>query len=335
MRAVVLSEDRPHLEVAELPDPEPGPGEALIRVTGCGICGSDLHVACEVAPAGMVLGHEIAGTVEALGPGVDPAAWRVGEAVAVRPFAGCGTCPACARGRADHCDAFQLLGMARPGGFAELTTVAAHELYRLPAAVTGLEQALVEPLAVARRAVTRGGVGPGDSVAILGGGPIGQAILAWVRHLGVEQITVTDPSASRRALALQLGATRAVDPIADELGLLELVLASASVVFECVGRPGMINQAMDVASVDGRVVVVGVCISDDTSFPYTGLRKELDVRYALYYEQGDFTATIDALSAHALHLPGFIEGPVSLADLPERFDQLLAGAEGGKVILTP
>lgn len=335
MRAVVLSEDRPHLELTELADPEPGPGEALIRVTGCGICGSDLHVACRVAPAGMVLGHEIAGTVEALGACVDPGGWRVGEPVAVRPFAGCGACAACQRGRADHCDRFQLLGLARPGGFAELTTVPARELYRLPAAVTGLEQALVEPLAVARRAVARGCVGPGDSVAVLGGGPIGQAIVAWARHLGVEQITVTDPSAGRRALAERLGATRTIDPVADELGMLQLVLTGASVVFECVGRPGMINQAMDVAAVDGRVVVVGVCITDDTSTPYTGLRKELDVRYALYYEQSDFTATIDALSAHALELPGFIEGPVSMVDLPVRFDELLAGAEGGKVILVP
>ena len=335
MRAVVLSEDRPRLELVDVPDPEPGPGEVLLAVTGCGICGSDLHVACEVAAAGMVLGHEFAGTIAALGPGVDPSAWRVGEAVAARPMAGCGTCPSCLRSRPDHCDSFQLLGMVRPGGFAELTTVSAGELFRLPAAVTGVEQALVEPLAVARRAVTRGAVRPDDTVTILGGGPIGLAILAWVRHLGVEQITVTDPSPSRRALAERMGATKVVDPLGDELGMLDVVLSAASVVFECVGRPGMINQAMDVAAVDGRVVVVGVCIVDDTAFPYTGLRKELDVRYAIYYEREDFTETIDVLSAHGLHLDGFVEGTIGLAELPDRFAQLLAGAEGGKVILAP
>jgi (R,R)-butanediol dehydrogenase/meso-butanediol dehydrogenase/diacetyl reductase len=335
MRAVVLSNDRPHLELADVPDPEPGAGEALIRVTGCGICGSDLHVASAVAEPGMVLGHEIAGVIEALGPGVDPAEWRVGEAVAVRPFAGCGRCPSCRRGRADHCDEFQLLGLARPGGFAELTTARADELYRLPAAVTGVEQALVEPLAIARHAVARGGVGPGDSITVVGGGPIGQAIVAWARHLGVERITVTDPAASRRALAERLGATRTVDPIGDELGLLEAVLDPASVVFECVGRVGMIAQAMDLAAVDGRVVVVGVCLADDTFFPFTGLRKELDVRYAIYYERQDFLDTIDALDRHALALDGFVEGTVSLDGLPARFDALLAGAEGGKVVLAP
>lgn len=335
MRAVVLTEDRPRLELVELPDPEPGPGEVLLEVTGCGICGSDLHVACAVAAPGMVLGHEIAATIAALGPGVDPSAWRVGEAVAARPMVGCGRCDWCLRGRPDHCARFQLLGLARPGGFAELATVPAGELFRLPAAVTAVEQALVEPLAVARRAVVRGGVAPTDAVAILGAGPIGLAILAWVRHLGVEQITVTDPSPSRRALAVALGATAAIDPLADEPALRALGRTGPDVVFECVGRPGMIGQAMDLAGVDGRVVVVGVCISQDTTFPYTALHKELDVRYAIYYGRDDFTATIDVLGAHALHLDGFVEGTIGLAELPERFARLLEGAEGGKVVLAP
>lgn len=335
MRAVVLGEDRPALELVELPDPEPGPGEALVRVTGCGICGSDLHVASAVAPVGMVFGHEIAGVVEAFGPGAGDGPIAVGETVAVRPFAGCGACASCRRGRADHCDQFALLGLGRPGGFAELTLARADELYRLPAAVTGVEQALVEPLAVAHRAVQRGGVRPTDSVLILGAGPIGQAILAWVRHLGVERITVTDPSPSRRDLGLAMGATAAVDPLGDELGMLELALAGTDVVFECAGRPGMIGQAMDLAAVDGRVVVVGVCISDDAFFPYTGLRKELDVRYALYYERSDFTATIDALAAHHLALDHYLEGTVSLDALPARFAALLDGAEGAKLVVTP
>jgi (R,R)-butanediol dehydrogenase/meso-butanediol dehydrogenase/diacetyl reductase len=335
MRAVVLSERRPELELVDLVDPEPAPGEVLVRVTGCGICGSDLHVAAAVAPVGMVFGHEIAGVVEALGPGVSADEVRVGTAVAVRPFAGCGTCGACQRGRADHCAAFELLGVARPGGFAELTTARADELYVLPAAVTGVEQALVEPLAIARRAVNRAGLGAGDRVTILGGGPIGQAILMWARHLGVEQLVVTDPSPSRRELASRLGATRTIDPLVDELAMLELALGGSDVVFECVGRPGMISQAMDLAAVDGRVVVVGVCIHDDSFFPYTALNKELDVRFSIYYERSDFLDTISVLDRHGLHLDGFVEGTLGLDELPARFAALLAGAEGGKLIVTP
>ncbi|MCU1371899.1 MAG: hypothetical protein JWO77_3093 [Ilumatobacteraceae bacterium] len=335
MRAVVLSEDRPKLELVELPDPEPGAGEALIRVTGCGICGTDLHVATAVAPAGTTFGHEIAGTVEAVGAGVEAGAYRVGDTVAVRPFTGCGRCAHCVRGRADHCDGFALLGLGRPGGFAELVVAQADEVYRLPAAVTGAEQALVEPMAVALRAVRRGGLTAVDTVVVLGAGPIGLAIIAWARQLGVEHITASDPSASRRALAAQLGATRTLDPLVDELDLLEVTMTGASVVFECTGRPGMIRQAMDIAAVDGRVVVVGVCIADDATFPYTGLNKELDVRYALYYQRDDFTDTIDVLSAHGLHLEGFVEGTVSLEHLPDAFAGLLAGADGGKLVVAP
>lgn len=333
MRAVVLTEDRPTLELVELPDPEPGPGEALIRVTGCGICGSDLHLACRVGAPGLVLGHEIAGTVEALGPGVEPDAWRIGEPVAVRPFHGCGTCAACARGRTDHCASFQLMGLARPGGFAELTTVRTRELFRLPAAVTGVEQALVEPLAVARRAVRRGGVRPGDTVTIVGGGPIGQAILAWVRHLGVTDITVSDPAPGRRALAAAMGATATIDPVTEEAALYAASVRGSDVVFECVGRTGMIGQCMDLAGIDGRVVVVGVCISADTITPYAGLAKELDVRFALYYGTEDFTETIDALAGHALELGGYLGDAIDLADLPARFAELVAGADGGKVVV--
>ncbi|HWJ64458.1 MAG TPA: alcohol dehydrogenase catalytic domain-containing protein [Acidimicrobiales bacterium] len=335
MRAVVLSEDRPQLELVELADPEPGPGEALIRVTGCGICGSDLHVATAVAPTGMTFGHEIAGTVEAVGPGVDTGTWAAGETVAVRPFTGCGHCAHCLRGRADHCDQFALLGLGRPGGFAELVVAQADEVYRLPASVTGVEQALVEPMAIACRAVRRGGLGPSDTVVVLGAGPIGLAIIAWARHLGVESIVVSDPSASRRVLAAQLGASRTFDPLVDELDLLEVTMTGASVVFECTGRKGLIRQAMDIAAVDGRVVVVGVCIEDDVTFPYTGLNKELDVRYALYYERDDFTDTIDVLSKHGLVLDGFVDGTVTLEELPAAFAGLLAGAEGGKLVVAP
>lgn len=334
MRAVVLTEERPVLELVELPDPEPGEGEALIRVTGCGICGSDLHVATAVAPAGMTFGHEIAGVVEAVGPGVE-APYRVGDTVSVRPFTGCGNCAHCLRGRADHCDEFALLGLGRPGGFAELVLAQADEVYRLPASVTGLEQALVEPMAIALRAVRRGGLGASDTVVVLGAGPIGLAIIAWARHLGVEHITVSDPSASRRLLAEQLGASRTLDPLFDELDLLEVTMTGASVVFECSGRPGMIRQAMDIAAVDGRVVVIGVCIVDDVTFPYTGLNKELDVRYALYYERSDFTDTIDVLSKGGLVLDGLVEGTVGLDGLPAAFAGLLAGAEGGKLVVAP
>ena len=177
MRAAVLTADRPRLEVVEVADPQPQEGEVVVRVTACGICGSDLHVSSTVAPPGAVLGHEIAGVIEEVGRGVAKR-WSIGAQVTARPFTGCGTCPFCQRGRADHCSAFQLVGLQRAGGFAERAVFDADELFALPDAITGPHQALIEPLAVARRALRRGGLIPGEDLTVLGAGPIGLAVVA-------------------------------------------------------------------------------------------------------------------------------------------------------------
>src|ERR1700722_16230232 len=95
MRAAVLAADRPRLELAEVPPPTPAPGEALLRVTGCGICGSDLHLASQLAATGAILGHEIAGAVAGVGAGVDGDRWSTGTPVVARPFGGCGDCVHC------------------------------------------------------------------------------------------------------------------------------------------------------------------------------------------------------------------------------------------------
>ena len=210
MRAAVLTAARPALEVVELPDPTPAPGEVVVRVTGCGICGSDLHVASMMGTPGTVLGHEIAGTIESLGDGVDR--WPIGRPVAVRPFTGCGTCRWCQTGRADHCALFKFIGFGRPGGFAERVVCDARELFAFPASVTGPDQALVEPLAVARRSMRRTGDVTGQTVAVLGAGPIGLGVTAWAHRLGATHVVVSDPSAERRALAAALGADHTVDP---------------------------------------------------------------------------------------------------------------------------
>ena len=127
--------------------------------------------------------------------------------------------------------------------------------------------------------------------------------------------------------------TATIDPVTEEAALYAASVRGSDVVFECVGRTGMIGQCMDLAGIDGRVVVVGVCISTDTITPYAGLAKELDVRYALYYATEDFTETIDALAGHALELGGYLGDAIDLADLPARFAELVAGADGGKVVV--
>ena len=329
MKAAALTADRPNLEVVQLDDPRPAAGEALIRVVGCGVCGSDLHVASSMGAPGTVLGHEIAGVVEELGAGVQ--AINVGAAVAVRPFVGCGQCAFCAAGRQDHCKSFEFIGVQRPGGFAEYTTASAAELFELPASVRAEDHALVEPFAVARRALRRAALVPGESMIVLGGGPIGLAITHWARALGAGRITVSDPLAQRRDLAVALGADAAVTPdeIRDAAG------DGAPLVVECSGKPRVLDQAMQLAAIDGRVAVVGICLANDTIFPWWGLQKELDVRFSLYYGREDFTDTIDAFASGALAPDGLVTETVGLDALPERFARLAAQGDAGKIVVTP
>ena len=337
MRAAVLTEDRPRLALADLPAPDPAPDEVLLRVTGCGICGSDLHLASQLAAPGAVLGHEIAGEVAALGADVDPGRCPLGRPVAARPFGGCGTCHHCRGGRADHCARFELVGMERPGGFAELVAVRADEVFPLPAALLPDEQPLVEPLAVVRRAFRRGEVTDGDTVAVLGAGPIGLAAVAWARALGVEAVVVSEPSPLRRDLALRLGATAAVDPTGESPtgALVEAARGSPSVVVECSGRPGLIEQGIELADIGGRVVVVGICPRHDQFFPFWAMAKELDVRFCIYYGREDFTDTLDALAGHRLDPVAMVTETVTLEQLPERFARLERDPDAGKVIVRP
>ncbi len=337
MRAAVLCEDRPRLEFAEVPTPAPAAGEVLVRVTGCGICGSDLHLASQLAEPGTVLGHEIAGEVFALGDGVEADRWALGTAVSVRPFAGCGRCAYCVAGRADHCAQFKLVGLERWGGFAEFVTARGDELFELPASVGRDEQPLVEPLAIVRHAFRRGQVSATDRVAVLGAGPIGLAAVAWARATGVDTVVVSEPSALRRDLASALGASAVVDPAAGPVGgaIAEASGGGPSVVIECSGRPGLIEQAIEVAAVDGRVVVVGICPQNDTIFPFWAMSKELDLRFCVYYGREDFLDTIDALDTHTLHAVPMVTETVGLEQLPERFARLERDPDAGKVIVRP
>ncbi len=337
MRAAVLAEDRPRLELSDIPTPVPARGEVLVRVTGCGICGSDLHLASQLAATGAVLGHEIAGEVLSVGEEVDPVRWPTGKAVAVRPFSGCGRCAFCTRGRADHCAQFQLVGLERPGGFAEFVTARADELFELPASVGADEQPLVEPLAVVRHALRRGGVAPSDRVAVLGAGPIGLAAVAWAVAMGVEAVVVSEPSPLRRDLAARLGASATFDPGEGPVaaGVFEATGGGPTVVLECSGRPGLIEQALEMTAVDGRVVVVGICLQDDTFFPFWGISKELDLRFSIYYGREDFVDTIEALQEHRLEVVPMVTEIIGLDALPDRFARLERDPDAGKVVVRP
>jgi (R,R)-butanediol dehydrogenase / meso-butanediol dehydrogenase / diacetyl reductase len=336
VRAVVLTGESGRLETTDAEDPIPGPGQVMARVRFCGICGSDLHIAAMAGAAGTIMGHEIAGVVEEVGAGVDDR-WAPGTPITARPFASCGACRWCKAGRPDHCSSFDLLGFTKPGGFAERVLLSSQELFELPVSLAGPEQALVEPLAVALHGLRRAGLRAGEPLAVLGAGPIGLAVTAWARALGAGPALVSDPVAGRRALAEALGAEAVVDPTADDVAAAcrRALGTEAPVVIECSGKPGLIKQAMKVASVDGRVGVIGACMTPETVVPFTGLQKELDVRFAIYYDRRDFVDTLRALDDGSLVVDGLVTNVIGLDALPDTFSMLLAGSDTGKVVVAP
>jgi threonine dehydrogenase-like Zn-dependent dehydrogenase len=336
VRAVVTTTLGGPLEAVTLEDPTPGPGEVIVAVDACGICGSDLHLVDALPMPGHVLGHEVAGRVAAVGAGVST--WRAGDPVMALSLATCGTCEACRGGRPRKCVSALMVGVETAGGYAEYMKAPAHDLVPLPDGFDLRHGALVEPLAVARHAVGRGGLVPGETALVIGGGPVGLAVLLWLKALGAGAVGLSDPLAARRANAVGLGADVVVDPTAGDLAtqLGDAGLASPSFVLECVGLPGLVDQASAVSAVDGRVVVVGVCMTDDRYVPYAAMAKELDWRFSFYYCRADVAGTIEAIEAGRIDADPLITAEVvGLDAAPGRFEALKAGAGDTKVLIRP
>jgi (R,R)-butanediol dehydrogenase/meso-butanediol dehydrogenase/diacetyl reductase len=327
MRAAVLNDDH-DLEVAEIPDPTPNPGDLVLRVTACGICGSDLKIR-PVMPAGMVMGHEFCGEVVAVG--ADAAAdWREGQHVTALPLIGCGRCLACLAGETAHCEQADMVGVGgSPGAFAEYVRVDGHETVALPDALDPALGALVEPLAVGLHAVERSLPRAGDRALVIGAGPVGLAVMTWLAHFGVRELVVSDPSAVRRAAAEEFGATRTIDPTAERLE------PRYDLVVECVGLPGMTDECIRAATTHGRVIIAGVCTHPDPYVPIGAIMKELSVAFAVYYTRREFFSVVDALGRGAIDAAPFVTQRVGLDGANAAFHALTDAKEQRKVLVLP
>jgi (R,R)-butanediol dehydrogenase/meso-butanediol dehydrogenase/diacetyl reductase len=335
MRAVVFKEPGV-LTVESVPDAVAQPGEILMQVRNCGICGSDLHAAKFGIgmPADTIMGHEFAGEIAALGDGVE--GWRVGERVVSLPYMSCGICDACQRGDGLRCGTMQSIGLgALPGAYAELVRVHPASLLRVPENVTMREAALVEPLAVGLHGVRLGPVGPDTACVVMGAGPIGAVTVLWARHHRARAVVASDPSAGRRALATRLGAHVVVDPTATDPGaaLQKLAGVDPQVVFECVGVKGTINAAMLLAGTRGRIIILGVCAETDEIFPLVGITKEIELAFALAYSRDEFAEALEALRTGAIDVAPLVTDVIDLADVPDAFRALERPSTQCKVLI--
>jgi 2-desacetyl-2-hydroxyethyl bacteriochlorophyllide A dehydrogenase len=326
VRAAVVNESH-SFDVVEVPDPAPNAGELLLRVGACGICGSDLK-AVDNMPVGLVMGHEFAGEVVAIGAGVE--GWREGTAACALPLIGCGRCVPCLTGDVAHCPTVDMIGVGgSSGGYSELVRVSAREAFALPEGVGTDLGALVEPLAVGLHAVERARIQATDRVLVLGAGPVGLAVTLWARHVGARELVVSDPVAARRDAATRFGATATADPATGDLG------GPFDLVFECVGTPGMIATSVAEAAVHGRVIVAGVCTKPDPFIPVIAVMKELAMHFVVYYRRHDFAYVVDMLAQGRLEPRPLVTDRVGLDDFPTAFAALKHPSTQCKVLVTP
>jgi len=343
MRALVLTAPN-KLVLEEMPRPAPGPGEVQVRVRACGICGSDVHgldgrTGRRIPP--LIMGHEAAGEIAALGPEVH--GWREGDRVTFDSTIYCGECAPCRRGAINLCEQRQVLGVScadyrRHGAFAEYINVPARVLFRLPAGLAFEPAALAEPVAVAVHAVNRTPLaGPGARVAVVGAGMIGLLIVQVLRARGCAQIIAVDLDPERLALARRLGATATVDAATDPADAVRVLTGGTGVdaSFEVVGATTPLQTAIGCTRKGGSVTLVGN-LAPRVELPLQAVvTRELQL-IASCASAGEYPASLELIATGQINLSSFISATAPLAEGPEWFRRLQAGEKGLlKVILRP
>jgi 2-desacetyl-2-hydroxyethyl bacteriochlorophyllide A dehydrogenase len=334
MRALV-QEGPGDVRLTELPLPEPAKGQVLVRVRANGICGSDLHF-WRFAPfgPGVVLGHEIAGEVAALGDGVE--GLSVGELGAVYAGGPCGSCDRCKAGLAHYCEQGIALGTGRGiGGLAEYLVAPAANFLRMPPGTDPAAITFSEPLANGIRCMDHPEVPGARSALVLGAGAIGLSCLIVLKRAGVQHVWAVEGRPQRRQAALALGADRTLHPVDDDVETevrrefphgLELVVEAA-------GLAETITSSMKLMRPGGSVFVIGVCFGDVAVQPVQWLLKEITIHASLGCSREDQVTATEMIAKGELDPAPLVTRRVPLAEVPEMLVALEKGADEVKVVV--
>lgn len=333
MKAAVFRGFNQALEIDQVPEPRPGADQVLIQVARCGICGSDLHMTREPALGirpGAILGHEFSGEVVEVGAAAQ--GLRVGDRVAVAPVRGCGRCVSCTGGEPAWCDSMLLQG----GGYAEFAVAAERQCLRLPRAASVEDGALVEPLAVALHGVKLSGLSAGARVLILGAGPIGLAVAFWCRRLGATGVGVVDLTPLQADLAGRVGATTFLQAGEDGVNRANAALGGApDIVFECVGKPGILAQALEHVRPRGSIVMLGLCTTQDSFVPFRAVSKEVKFITSAFFNMREYESSLNLFDRGHAEARALITEIIPLAGLPEIFESLRQRTSQCKVMVRP
>jgi (R,R)-butanediol dehydrogenase/meso-butanediol dehydrogenase/diacetyl reductase len=324
------------LNIETVADPTPGRREIVVRVHRCGICGTDLHLteppeadvgsllnsAC--AP-GSILGHEIGGEVVAIGADVDRL--KVGDHVTGMGMAGCGICTACLAGEPIWCS------QSRPqmGGYADFARLQDDSCVKMPGTLSMTDCAFIEPLAFAWNSVEASGIRRGQRAIVLGAGPIGLAI-AWLARRKGASVTIAAPSSRAESLASAIADFTTIDALRRSARDGD---KAADVVFECVGRRGLIEESIELVRPKGTVLVAGLCFTPDTFKPATAIMKAVRLQFVAAYAAADFKQAANILEREDELPRMLVTETISLRDLPIVFEALRTRTHQCKVMVDP
>jgi L-iditol 2-dehydrogenase len=340
MKALLLSEYR-RLEVTDVATPKPQAGEVLLRVAACGICGSDVHgydgsSGRRIPP--IVMGHEAAGVVAAVGEGV--AGFSEGDRVTLDSTVYCGECANCLRGDINLCDRREVLGVScgdyrRAGAFAEFVSVPARIIHKLPDRLAFEDAALLEAVAVALHAVSLATIAPGSTALVVGAGTIGLLLQQALRVAGCSRVFVADPDRTRLTLSQKLGATEVVSESVEQR-VSELTNGiGVDLVAEAVGKTESIATSIDCVRKGGTVLLVGNITPEVKIHLQKVVSRQLRLQGSCA-SAGEYPRAIELMSTGEIQVKPLITAVAPLAEGPRWFERLYSREPNlMKVVLTP
>jgi L-iditol 2-dehydrogenase len=343
MRALQLTAYN-RLDLVEVPEPELGPHDVLVRVRACGICGSDVHgldgsTGRRLPP--LIMGHEAAGDIAGTGSAVT--GWAAGDRVTFDSTISCGACEPCRSGLVNLCDRRRVIGVSIPeyraqGAFAECIAVPEHILYRLPDSVSYVQGAMVEPLSIALHAASRAAIRPDSRVVVVGAGVIGLLLVQALRARGCRTIVAVDLDGRRLTLASRFGATatlHADSPTLERDILAATADAGADVAFEVVGIASTVRLATLSVRKGGAVVLVGN-VAPAVELPLQVVVTRQLSLFGSAASAGEYPECLAMISSGAVDVSALVSAVAPLEEGAAWFERLRARDDGLlKVVLEP